>query len=774
MTTHWQQTNDTTDCTSAATVGLAEWRRKAVVGGTAAPAGVSANLAGNANDLISASSQIEPAATQAPAGDYVFRLNVTISNMNVTWDALDLVEISGSGASCSVVQTLGQVTGLGISLGTTGVKTATITLASPVSIDAANDLYFRAKLDNGSMNAQSVAFRHDQLIDTPDFAAAYAGEYTYQHGRSVPTLPIRRGIARAIIDVPVQFITPSVGTDQYPHARNIPKRSPDRGNARLLMDYTPPPVVASPQETDCYTPVSSRFDDWPLKGKVRSIEVDLPYVGIKTRDWFYPATLRFMPEKKYRGRSTAVNVNMPYVGINERDFHEHAVLRFKSEKLYPGRIVRHDSPQPYVGINVLDYYESDTQRYSTWPLSGKVKSQFAEFEPVVGVSTDSDTYNLYANRHRPRQGKGSVREWFVAPPYVQITSSADWPELHSLRFMPHKLYLGCVKETFTSPVYVQINPLFDWPLFQRLRPVLNIERGRVLAAFAPYEPALGFPPDATLDWYVLAALYQTRVAGRGSVGSQHIALPIVVSVDAVNDWNQQHALRFGTRPLWLGRINQFSVQLPYTGIHPRDWFVDQSVRFKPEALYRGRSVLLDTPQPYVGINPRDFYEPGALRFRFDNVRRPGFVLDTPQPYRPVLHYDPVLARPIRSLVRNVIGSSFIFVEPAVQISASDFYEPGIARPRGRPPLRGYVYELILPRDYGLGSLVCGTLLVYAADNALIAIFPSVYATPDVGPADDAAPTVYSFVDAAPNVRPADDSTPTVYPAVDATPDVEEC
>lgn len=93
------------------------------------------------------------------------RIEVTTANMNLTWDRLAYgYAVTGTGPITTAIDCF---TGLGISLGTTGVKSTTQTVSASTGRSATDKLAFMLGWTNGAMSVQSVTLKPSQNIDTP-------------------------------------------------------------------------------------------------------------------------------------------------------------------------------------------------------------------------------------------------------------------------------------------------------------------------------------------------------------------------------------------------------------------------------------------------------------------------------------------------------------------------------------------------------------------------------------------------------------------------------
>jgi hypothetical protein len=167
MAINFQQTDAFTGCSASGA------RRDALDGGTAGSSAVSLSVAGDATDspLLRVTCFVDTGVTWA-AGTWTVRLNVTTANMFVSWASATIIRVN---ASCVVQETLGEVTGLGISLAATGVQSTTVS-GSAATPSADDRILVDFGFANGSMNAQSFEFTPDQLIDSPFTEAAAEGE----------------------------------------------------------------------------------------------------------------------------------------------------------------------------------------------------------------------------------------------------------------------------------------------------------------------------------------------------------------------------------------------------------------------------------------------------------------------------------------------------------------------------------------------------------------------------------------------------------------------
>ena len=113
----------------------------------------------------------QPNSTSWPAGDWVFRFNVTTGNANVLWFTSHVCRVDSSGVSQA---SIGQETGSSQAL-TSGVKTVTVSGSADAGAAATDRFYLIGTVirAGGSHGNQNATITNDQLIDTP-FAALTA------------------------------------------------------------------------------------------------------------------------------------------------------------------------------------------------------------------------------------------------------------------------------------------------------------------------------------------------------------------------------------------------------------------------------------------------------------------------------------------------------------------------------------------------------------------------------------------------------------------------
>lgn len=219
-------------------------------GGSAGSAAHTATLNGaiSASEIMWESPSGDPNNTSWPAGNWVVRLNVTSANANLQWDACYICRCNSSGVSQG---TVGSLTGQGISLGTTGVKSMTVS-GSAQSAAATDRWYIVLVLKSTSAGIQSCAFHSDQLIDTPFGVVAFDADlFTPRRRRPAP----RRRRRKRPVDLPAGHLIrfppvppPLLEKKQRPRRRGKKVRNPTP-----LLRKTPqlagPPPFAGPLHT---------------------------------------------------------------------------------------------------------------------------------------------------------------------------------------------------------------------------------------------------------------------------------------------------------------------------------------------------------------------------------------------------------------------------------------------------------------------------------------------------------------------------------------------
>lgn len=160
-------------------------------GATAGSASDSVNVSSSAVSELDLGFEITPASgTTWGSGTWTVRLNVTTANMNVTWVAVYICQVDSGDTNKA---TIGSTTGLSISLGTTGVKSTTVS-GSAVTPAANDKVQIVLLFSNGAMSTSTWSQTPNQNIDSPFTAssnktlAASGGSYTLTGTAATPKL----------------------------------------------------------------------------------------------------------------------------------------------------------------------------------------------------------------------------------------------------------------------------------------------------------------------------------------------------------------------------------------------------------------------------------------------------------------------------------------------------------------------------------------------------------------------------------------------------------
>lgn len=97
------------------------------------------------------------------AGTWTWRLNVTSSNMFITLERVYICRVNSSDTNQA---TIGSATGLGLSLGSTGVLSGNIT-GSAQTPSAGDYVGIFFVVSNSNMNNQQISYTPDQVINSP-------------------------------------------------------------------------------------------------------------------------------------------------------------------------------------------------------------------------------------------------------------------------------------------------------------------------------------------------------------------------------------------------------------------------------------------------------------------------------------------------------------------------------------------------------------------------------------------------------------------------------
>lgn len=131
-------------------------------GGTTSTVGI----AGSATNTIFSKLVIpasELSGVTGSSGTWTIRTEVTSANMNLTWSECYICRIDSSNVN---QETIGSNASVGVSLGTTGAKSTTVS-GGAVTFSAGDKCAIFLVCSNGSMNAQNVTIDLQQNIDSP-------------------------------------------------------------------------------------------------------------------------------------------------------------------------------------------------------------------------------------------------------------------------------------------------------------------------------------------------------------------------------------------------------------------------------------------------------------------------------------------------------------------------------------------------------------------------------------------------------------------------------
>lgn len=144
-------------------------------GGTAGSTPLTPSVIGAATGWITNFQVIIASGTSWNAGTWTWRLNVTSANMNLTITEVYLCRLNSGHVNQA---TIGSATGLSISLGSTGVKSGTISGAAQTP-GAGDFVKFIIVVSNGSMSSQSFTILPNQNIDSPFTVVASSISYGF-------------------------------------------------------------------------------------------------------------------------------------------------------------------------------------------------------------------------------------------------------------------------------------------------------------------------------------------------------------------------------------------------------------------------------------------------------------------------------------------------------------------------------------------------------------------------------------------------------------------
>jgi hypothetical protein len=153
-------------CSGATVIGTQAQNCLCTIGGSAGGAltvgGTQFDIGTN---LAAVMMEIVPAAGVTwSSGTWTVRLNVTTLNANITWTATYICRLNSSNVNQA---TIGSLTAQTTSLGSTGVKTHSVTNGSSQTPGAGDKAYIVCVFSVANSNNQSFGWTPNQAIDTP-------------------------------------------------------------------------------------------------------------------------------------------------------------------------------------------------------------------------------------------------------------------------------------------------------------------------------------------------------------------------------------------------------------------------------------------------------------------------------------------------------------------------------------------------------------------------------------------------------------------------------
>ena len=116
------------------------------------------------NNMWMESEANSPGKVHWNKGDWVFRINVTTAQANVTLEEVYVCRVNSTGTN---QETVASDTGLGISCASTGVKSVTLTQSSDVIAAASDRIYIVPVWSKSTAGNVNLGVTMDQEIDTP-------------------------------------------------------------------------------------------------------------------------------------------------------------------------------------------------------------------------------------------------------------------------------------------------------------------------------------------------------------------------------------------------------------------------------------------------------------------------------------------------------------------------------------------------------------------------------------------------------------------------------
>jgi hypothetical protein len=194
MPISYQQTDTTAVCARAvycsalslaSGTGTQHAELQAVFGGTAGSGSFTLGLAASQTTVIGWAFEIPITNGETwLGGTWTVRLRINTANSNITWTNIDICRVS---SGCVSQASIGSASSLGISLGSTGVKTATVS-GSAQTPSAGDKVWILLGFTNAVASTQTAGIVDDQLIDSPFVFATDEGEVLPTIAELVPIL----------------------------------------------------------------------------------------------------------------------------------------------------------------------------------------------------------------------------------------------------------------------------------------------------------------------------------------------------------------------------------------------------------------------------------------------------------------------------------------------------------------------------------------------------------------------------------------------------------
>jgi len=177
MAQAYQQTDTALVCSPATlcaggTLNGATGGSQAQVGGTAGTTELLLSIDANASTLRAFFYEfIVPAGTVGASGTLTIRLNLTTKRGGLTWEEVHVCRIN---SSCVNQETIGSSTALAIDLGTTGVKSTTVS-GSAITFAAGDKVMVIISISSTDGMARNIGITPSEIQDTPWTPPSVAG-----------------------------------------------------------------------------------------------------------------------------------------------------------------------------------------------------------------------------------------------------------------------------------------------------------------------------------------------------------------------------------------------------------------------------------------------------------------------------------------------------------------------------------------------------------------------------------------------------------------------